>query len=203
MRIFVLTTGRSGSTTFAEACTHIEGMTSGHEIHAGMINGRLEYPDNHIESDNRLVWFLGTLDHMYDDENTFYVHLTRDHEKIARSYRDRWQGAICVARHFYHGILMCRKKPDMESALDTCRLLVDTVHDNVTFFLSRRQNWVTVRMESLEEDFFKFMDAAGVQGDRDKILGALRTVKSGNKYARKKKGLLYKLRSLYSSRFLR
>lgn len=203
MRVFVLTTGRSGSTTFAEACTHIEGMTSGHEIHAGMIEGRLEYPNNHIESDNRLVWFLGTLDRLYDDEDTFYVHLTRDREKVAYSYRDRWQGAICVARHFYHGILMNRAKPDMARALEACRLLVDTVEDNVAFFLSRRQNWVTVRMESLEEDFFKFMDAAGLQGDRDKIMTALRTVKSGNKYARKKGSVLYKLRALYSSRFLR
>ncbi|MCK7598007.1 hypothetical protein M0G74_12055 [Microbulbifer sp. CAU 1566] len=203
MRIFVLTTGRSGSTTFEEACTHIDGMTSGHEIHAGMIEGRLQYPDNHIESDNRLVWFLGTLDRIYDDKDTFYVHLTRDHDKIARSYRDRWQGAICIARHFYHGTLMCRRKPDMAQALQACRLMVDTVADNVTFFLSRRQNWVEVRMEHLEEDFFKFMDAAGLKGDRDKILGALRTVKSGNKYARKKKSLLYKFRSLYSSRFLR
>nr|WP_138976340.1 hypothetical protein [Microbulbifer agarilyticus] len=203
MRIFVLTTGRSGSTTFAEACTHIDGMTCGHEIHEGKIQGRLEYPDNHIESDNRLVWFLGTLDQMYDDEDTFYVHLTRDPEKIARSYRDRWQGVICIARHFYHGILMCRKKPDMETALDACRLMVDTVQDNVAFFLRNRDNWVTVRMEHLEEDFFKFMNAAGVEGDRDKIRTTLRTVINGNKYLRKKKSLLYKVRSLYSSRFLR
>ncbi|MFO8086269.1 MAG: hypothetical protein R6T91_00500, partial [Bacteroidales bacterium] len=55
---------------------HLDGMTAGHETNRQKIDSRLDYPDNHVEVDNRLVWFLGGLDKRYDDGNTFYVYLT-------------------------------------------------------------------------------------------------------------------------------
>ncbi len=45
MNVFVLTTGRSGSLTFAEACRHISNYSSGHETRVGLIGAeRLAYP---------------------------------------------------------------------------------------------------------------------------------------------------------------
>ena len=37
MRVFVLCTGRSGSTTFVRACQHIDNYTASHESTAGPI----------------------------------------------------------------------------------------------------------------------------------------------------------------------
>ncbi|MCC1495980.1 hypothetical protein [Alcanivorax sp. 1008] len=202
MRVFVLTTGRAASTTFAEACTHINGMTAGHETHKGMVEGRLDYPDNHIESDNRLVWFLGSLDRLYADEQTFYVHLVRDPEKVASSYRERWHITVSVVRAFYHAFLMNRKKPDAETALQACRLFVDTVEDNIRFFLKGRDNWIDVRVESLEEDFFRFMDKAGLQGDRAAISAILNRVSNVSKRKGKRRGLFSRLQARLSSKKL-
>lgn len=202
MRVFVLTTGRAASTTFAEACAHIDGMTAGHETHKGMVEGRLQYPDNHIESDNRLVWFLGTLDRLYADDQTFYVHLFRDPDKVAASYRDRWHITVSIVRAFYHAFLMNRKKPDAQTALLACRLFVDTVEDNIRFFLKGRDNWIDVRVESLEEDFFRFMDKAGLQGDRAKISASLNQVSNVSKRKGKHRGVLSRIQSRLSSKKL-
>jgi hypothetical protein len=89
MRVFVLTTGRSGSTTFAAACSHLTNFTSGHESRWNSSpHERLEFPDGHIEIDNRLTWFSGMLHARYPAAR--YVHLTRDPDMVARSFQRRW-----------------------------------------------------------------------------------------------------------------
>jgi len=199
MRVFVLTTGRAASATFAEAAALIDGMTTGHESHRGMLEGRLDYPDNHLESDNRLVWFLGSLDRLYDDADTFYVYLHRDPERVAYSYRERWHIDVSVVRAFYHAVLMNKKKPDADVALKACRLFVDTVEDNIRFFLKGRSNWAEIRVETLEEDFFNFMNKSGLTGDREKISLALNRVSNASKRKGKKNGFLHRLQAFFSS----
>lgn len=55
MNVFVLNSGRCGSTTFIAACRHITNYSSGHESRATLIGEeRLAYPTQHIEADNRL-----------------------------------------------------------------------------------------------------------------------------------------------------
>jgi len=74
--IFVLSTGRCGSTTFYKACSHFSNYTSGHETLSSKLGiQRFAYPAFHIESDNRLSWLLGRLDTEYGN-SAFYVHLT-------------------------------------------------------------------------------------------------------------------------------
>lgn len=86
MNVFILNAGRSGSKTFARACDHITNFTSAHESRSGLLGeGHFAYPDNHIESDNRLAWLLGRLDRKYGDR-AFYVHLTRDVGPVAASW---------------------------------------------------------------------------------------------------------------------
>ena len=78
MNVFVLCTGRCGSTTFSKAASHMTNITAGHETRCSLIgNLRLAYPPSHIEVDNRLSWFLGRLDCTYG-KNACYVHLQRD-----------------------------------------------------------------------------------------------------------------------------
>ncbi len=105
MNIFVLTTGRTGSKTFARACRHIEGFSVGHESRARIADGsRLTYPDKHIEVDPRLAFFLGDLDRLYPDAH--YVHLVRDEEATARSFVRRWEGESNIARAWKESVLM-------------------------------------------------------------------------------------------------
>jgi hypothetical protein len=57
VNVFVLGRGRCGSTTFIRAYKHISNFTSGHETRARLLGeARLNYPDHHIEADNRLSW---------------------------------------------------------------------------------------------------------------------------------------------------
>lgn len=83
--VFALTAGRTGSTTFIEACQHATNYTAAHESGKGIVLAdRLRFPDQHIEADNRLTWFLGPLGERYPD--AIYVHLVRDREAVARSW---------------------------------------------------------------------------------------------------------------------
>ena len=68
MNIFVLSIGRCGTETF----THISNYTVAHESRRPKLNTgntfirhSFDYEDNHIEVDNRLSCFLGTLDKKY------------------------------------------------------------------------------------------------------------------------------------------
>ena len=198
MRVFVLTAGRTASQTVALACEHIEGMTAAHESRRRMINERLNYPDNHIEVDNRLVWFLGSMERLYDDADTFYVFLRRDPEKVASSYIKRWHITVSIVRAFYHGILMCRhEKPTEAEKLASTRLFVQTVEDNVRSFLSRHPHHVVINTETLEADFFAFMDTAGLNGDREAIRETLNSTNNPNK---PKKTLGQKFTGLFTDR---
>ena len=167
MRAFVLSTGRCGSTTFAQACTHLTNYTSGHETRRGRCGeDRFAYPDSHVESDNRLSWLLGPLGERFDPEQTVYVHLTRDRDEVARSYLRRWdvkwRGSIISA--YGHGILQRGRWPE-EERMDVCRSYVDTVNSNIRAFLRTQPRWVGVRLEHAAEDFPVFLEAIGAEGD--------------------------------------
>jgi hypothetical protein len=75
------------------AFAHATNYTAGHETRSDVVDGRLDYPDAHIEADNRLAWFLGSLDRHYGDEPC-YVHLSRDPADVAASFVRRWDELI-------------------------------------------------------------------------------------------------------------
>lgn len=183
MRIFVLTTGRAASTTFAQACVHLEGMTASHESRSQLIEGRLDYPDNHVEVDNRLAWFLGSLDRLYDDADTFYVWLRRDRAAVSQSYSKRWFVRQSLVRAFHHGILMRKGVPTAPERLDSCDLCMRTIEDNIEFFLKGRSNSCVVTVENLQEDFQRFVQRVGLPCDLERALAALTVVTNLNKGA--------------------
>jgi len=143
MRVFVLCTGRCGSTTLARAGEHLTNYTAGHETRANRIgDDRFDYPDQHVEVDNRLSWFLGDLDRRFGDD-PLYVHLRRDPETVATSFTHRWGKGIIGA--FDGGIVFGSKPPDR--AMDMCRFYVDTVTANIESFLRGRPRQMTVWLE--------------------------------------------------------
>ena len=160
--IFVLCTGRCGSTTFIEACRHITNYTSGHETRSGLIGDeRFAYPAFHIEADNRLSWLLGRLDKTYGD-SAFYVHLTRDTVATAESFAKR-RGGI-MAAYQGNGILMgCKEQDPLVVAKD----YIDTVNANVEHFLFNKNNKMSFSLESAKEDFIKFCELINAEVNLD------------------------------------
>ena len=187
MRVFVLTTGRTGSTTFARACAHAENFTAGHETAAHRIESRLDYPDHHIEVDNRLAFFLGLLHERYPSAR--YVHLRRDPDLVASSYSaravDSWpiharlRDAVrripgrygwSLTSAFSHGILIRDRRltpPELERSV---RLLIDATNANITEFLRDKPS-MEIRIDTASAQFPAFWQWIGARGDYDAALG--------------------------------
>jgi hypothetical protein len=168
VNVFVLCTGRCGSTTFVEACQHLTNYTAGHETRAARIGpARFDYPERHIEADNRLSWHLGALGRAYDGREVLYVHLKRDPEAVARSFVKRWDSSFrpSMIRAFGHGIVQRVRDWPEERRLDVCRHYVDTVTANIDEFLRGREA-VTVELATVEADFALLLQRIGAEGDR-------------------------------------
>jgi hypothetical protein len=166
MNIFILNTGRCGSTTFIKACRHIANFSAGHESRIRMIGAeRLAYPGRHIEADNRLSWFLGRLDQAYGDAG-WYVHLTREREATATSFARRQQFGIMKA--YREGVLL--EGEAGQSAHDLACDYIDTVEANIALFLKDKTRQMAFSLETAQADFTTFWRWIGAQGDLDAAL---------------------------------
>ena len=162
----MLNTGRCGSTTFVKACQYISNFTSAHESCSTYIGEqRLAYPDNHIEADNRLSWFLGRLDKKYGN-NAFYVHLTRNLNQTAESFSKRENYGIMSA--YKQGILLgCSEDhPAYQVALD----YIDTIETNIELFLKDKTHKMNFNLQTAKDDFELFWKNINAEGDLEKGL---------------------------------
>lgn len=168
MRVFVLCTGRSGSVSFIKACKHITNYSSGHESLSKELGARrLDYPDNHIEADNRLSWFLGSLDKKYANQPV-YVHLIRNKPDTVLSFTKRWNSRGGIIRAFYEGIL---KTPNLKAnskvVHQICEDYYTTVNDNIDLFLKDKKNIVRLELENIQEGFKEFWHTINAEGNLD------------------------------------
>jgi hypothetical protein len=171
--VFVLCTGRCGSTTFAEACKHFNNFSAAHESRAHLaFPDRFDYPAKHIEVDNRLCWYLGELSNRFDPAHTLYVHLKRNEEAVALSHFKRWESPFMssIIRAFAYGIVMTGKKWQEHEKMDLCRAYVRTVNSNIAMFL-RGVNFVNVGIED-PASFHNFITLVGADGN---LSAAMRT----------------------------
>ena len=166
MNIFILNSGRCGSTTFIKACQHITNYTSSHESLLSETGAlRFNYPANHIEADNRLSWLLGKLDKTYGN-NAFYVHLKRNPEDTANSFSKRIDFGILKA--YEQGILMHEKH--LISAQDIARDYIETVESNIKLFLKNKSSKMDISLETIKTDFSEFWDKINAQGNLNDAL---------------------------------
>ena len=160
MNVFVLCTGRCGSVSFIKACTHITNYSAGHESRVRCVGSQhFAYQPNHIEADNRLSWFLGTLDRVFGDD-AFYVHLRRNDKDTARSFLNRWHFGIIAA--FRSTIMIAPPEAD---PMVVCLDYVQTVNSNIQAFLKDKSQKMEMSLESMATDFPKFWSQIGAQGD--------------------------------------
>jgi|WetSurMetagenome_2_1015567.scaffolds.fasta_scaffold27948_2 hypothetical protein len=192
MNVFVLNTGRCGSTTFIMACRHITNFTCAHESRTALLGeDRFDYPENHIEADNRLSWLLGRLDKIYGD-NAVYVHLKRNEHDTARSYVKRFSSGIMRA-YRKGGILMGLQGENdpLAVALDYCF----TVNSNIELFLKDKTHKMEINLESIDQDFTAFWKFIGAEGEMTAALAEFDTHYHASKVSQssKKENLLTRI----------
>ena len=161
MRVFVLSPQRCGSVSFSQACKNIKNFTSGHETREEL---GINYPDNHIEIDNRLVFFLGRIGQTYGNDS-IYIYLKRNPEKVANSCLNRYNKGIMRAYH--KRILLF--KPNA-TKFEVCLDYVKTVNSNIEYFLKDKTKIIEVNVENFEEDFTKFWNFIKAEGNLQQAL---------------------------------
>ncbi|GAB6042934.1 hypothetical protein [Endothiovibrio diazotrophicus] len=166
MNIFVLNTGRCGSTTFIEACRHIDNYSAAHESRARLTGtARLAYPADHIEADNRLSWLLGRLDDAYGTD-ALYVHLSRERDAVAASFARR--AGFGIMRAYREGILM--EGEEGQDALELAYDYIDTVESNIAHFLRDKPRTMEFQLENAKDAFRDFWERIGARGDLERAL---------------------------------
>lgn len=186
VNVFILGTGRNGSTTISRCFEHATNYTSAHETNIEVADtSRLDYPDQHIESDCRLAWLLGPLGRRYPDAK--YIHLFRDPDDVADSFLARWTHHHPKLRDWNHprrnlkrlrwtwtgekqGIMKAFATGiiigDHHDRPATARLMVDVVNENITEFLRDRPS-MSAHLETLDTDLPRLWDWIGAEGDLD------------------------------------
>jgi len=189
VRVFVLTSGRTGSTTLARACEFVGNYSAGHESLAHEAGeARFAFPDHHIEVDNRLSWFLGQMAERFPDAK--YVHLTRDLDEVAESYARRWpessgwRGLVrnavrmrrpgaSLAAAFGNGLLLRYEPWSKEERLGVCRFMVESIDANIREFLKGRES-LSLDLSTLESDFQSLWEWIDAEGDLEGAISVLR-----------------------------
>ena len=159
--------------TTVRACEHLTNYTAGHESRTGEIgDSRFDYPDRHVEADNRLSWFLGDLGERFGDE-PLYLHLRRDPEQVAASFLRRWRSRGAkptrsnAVRAFAHGLMIHNDEWPEAERLDVCRFYVRTVTKNIEAFLADKTNTMTVWLDDANTWFPTLWERISGEGDLD------------------------------------
>ena len=171
--IFILSAGRCGSMTFIKACNHIENYSSFHES-GRLLNSHdkynLIYPEYHIESDNRLSWFLGSIDKLYGN-NALYLKLTRNKQKIINSYLKRKTLNQGILPAFAINIFQQKKRDITKAGYEwAANHYVNTVYDNINFFLKNKNNTLEIDIDSPIESFKEFWEEIEAIGNIDNAI---------------------------------
>lgn len=176
MRVFVLTTGRSGSLTLSRALSHTANYSCAHESRSDRLYCRLNYPDRHIEVDNRLAFFLGPLHREYPGAH--YVWLRRDRSDTVSSFLRRFDSPRGIMAAYAHGIVQGRKHPSDLSHFErraAAELYVDTTESNIAAFLEHTGVAHTrMDIEHAVQQLPGLWQAIGAEGDMEAAAGELR-----------------------------
>lgn len=159
--VFVISSGRTATTTFAQAASHLPGWTADHETRVSLpLADRVDYPEHHIEADNRLLFYLPQLETRFGDD-ALYVYLVRDPEKIAQSYAKRWHLTVSVVRAYTHGLRMIPRVSE-DDVLSHCRDFVAYADQTFRAFLDRQTNVQFFDIEDAETEFTAFARHLGL-----------------------------------------
>jgi len=166
--IFILSAGRCGSMTFIRACKHITNYSSEHESGRLLESHKkynLIYPEYHIESDNRLTWFLGSIHKLYGID-AFYIKLTRDKDKIINSYLKRKSLNQGIIPAFAINIFQQNKwKVSKDGYKWAVEHYVNTVYDNIDYFLKDKHYKMELDIDNPINNYKLFWNEIHADGD--------------------------------------
>lgn len=166
MNIFVLAAGGCETDEFLAACGHIENFSSARRsMRISPLGGQLDYPDGHIEIDDRLTWFLGRLDERFGDR-AFYVHLVYDPEGAASHMARSLDDPDHVMHAYAKEVLSGGSRDSRDNSLD----FWGTANANIGLFLKDKTQKMTFRLGHAEEDFRVFWNRIGARGSLDMAL---------------------------------
>jgi hypothetical protein len=144
-------------------------FTAGHETLAREpLPRRLDYPDEHIEVDNRLFFYLGLLEEAFGAE-PFYVHLLRDEQDVVRSLLDRWDTPISLGQGWERTVMM-RGAGTPQLHAEAAADAVTAMNAGIRVFLRDKPRQQVIHLEDCPEAFGRFWDAVGAVGDRDSAM---------------------------------
>lgn len=145
-------------------------FTAAHESRAREVGpARFDYPDRHIEADNRLTWLLGGLA-AHERRGDRYVWLQRPTSDVAASFLRRWEAPtrISIMEAFAHGIIMEHKDWPAERRAELVWFYIEMVEANIIEFITDRPH-LTVQLGE-PGSFRRFWQWIGANGDLEAAL---------------------------------
>lgn len=150
--VFILSPGRTGTTSFARILSCIPKFTSGHETRVKFLgDSRIDYPSNHIEADNRLVFFLPKLTKRYA-ANSLLIILYRPNEEIADSYSKRWYKTNLM-KAYAQGILL---RSFRENDIAVSNDMVSNTYETIEYFANDWKHVVRIDLHDPSKGLKEF-----------------------------------------------
>ena len=178
MRVFVVGTARSGTTTLYQACRHIKNYTAGHESEAGMVP-TYHYPNQNIEASHLLVIAIPLLRSRYPDSK--WVHIVRNKEKtVASMRRQLWDWSEWWVAQWYltqqHSDIYYGIESYYDRVNDLCKELMPAEHMTIDIDTAKEQwpdfwNWIGAEgeMEAAMKEFDRAYNPAIKRGQDEFI----------------------------------
>ena len=171
MKVIVLCSGRTGSTTLYRSCQHIDNFTVNHESQVELLGARrFDFPDQHIEIDNRLIWQLGSLEQHIGDR-ALYVHLTRERSAVKQSFINRLYQPKSIFYSYCESIK--KSTPENLSSDEIADLaddILDNIDANIRYYLKDKTHQMEFQIENYQQDFALFWEFINAKGDLEKAL---------------------------------
>jgi len=195
LKVVVLCSGRTGSTTLYRACQHINNFSVGHESQVHLLSAkRFQFPDQHIEIDNRLVWQLGSLEQHIGDQ-AFYVYLTRERSAVKQSFINRLYQPKSIFYSYCESIK--KSTPENLNSDEIAHLaddFLDSIDANIRYFLRDKNHQMEFKVENFQQDFAYFWKFINAKGDYEKALAEWSKKHNSSKKA--KTNFLYDLKRM-------
>lgn len=166
MRIFVVGTGRCGTSTFYHACRHATNYTVGHESRAGRINDYC-YHDNYIEVSSHLAFAVPLL--MERNQGCRFVHIIRSKAACVASMAETRE----AIKAFAFGISEGNPRHGSEY-LEWAAWLYDLINANITATVQTAWNAFLFHMDYADREWEECWRFMGCEGDFEASLAEWR-----------------------------
>ena len=174
MNVFIISPGRTATTSLSHTFSHLNQHTSGHETRTKFLgDDRVKFDENHVECDNRLAWFMPRLTAKYNQTGLLII-VRRDVQKIAKSYDKRWY-KINITKAYSQGILM---RDLEENSVEVCADFATNIYEQLDFAAGSWTHVVELDLEAPEEGLRQALSIIGQPEKLDDMLKTMQDVQS-------------------------